>query len=236
MRLREREECGVVSFVVADQRGIGFDDDRMGMAVGDYSALLAPRVKLYPPPVSVSLCRSPHPQPGTEGAETHLNLINMRRPDLRPLAHLLYMPDAIIANPNTLRLPLIHQLLQRLPHLLPRRRPPTRTVNQKQIHIPLLAVDLGHALPTLPVRGVGAAARGEDLGRDEDVFARDAGLADGVPDFGFVLVVLRRVDVAVAGAQGGQARFRALRAVRLVDAEAEAGDPDGAVGEGEEVG
>lgn len=160
----------------------------------------------------------------------------MRRPNPRPLPHLLDMPDTIIANPDTLRLPLIHHLLQRLPHLLPCRGPPARTVNQKQIHIPPLAVDLRHALPTLPVRGLGAAARGQDLGGDEDVLARDAGLADGVADFGFVLVVLRRVDVTVAGAQGGQARFGALRAVRLVDAEAEAGDLDGAVGEGEEVG
>lgn len=109
-------------------------------------------------------------------------------------------------------------------------------MNQKQIHVPVLAVDLSHALATLAVRRVGAAARGQDLGRDEDVFARDAGLADRLADFGLVLVELRRVDVAVAGAEGRQARLDALAAVRSVDAETEARDLDGAVGEGEEVG
>ena len=47
MRLCEREQCGIVSFVIADQRRIGLYNDRVMVAVGDDSALLAPRVELY---------------------------------------------------------------------------------------------------------------------------------------------------------------------------------------------
>jgi len=42
----EREERGVVGFVVADQGRVGFDDDGVVVAVGDYGALLAPGVEL----------------------------------------------------------------------------------------------------------------------------------------------------------------------------------------------
>ncbi len=46
MGFGEREERGVVGFVVADQGRVGFDDDGVVVAVGDYGALLAPGVEL----------------------------------------------------------------------------------------------------------------------------------------------------------------------------------------------
>ena len=64
------------------------------------------------------------------------------------------------------------------------------------------------------------------------MLARDAGLPDRVADLGFVAVVLRRVDVAVAVLEGVQAGGDAGGGRGLVDAEAEAGDLDRGIGEG----
>ena len=40
------EESGVVGFVVSDKGAVGLDDDVVGLAIGDYGALLAEGVEL----------------------------------------------------------------------------------------------------------------------------------------------------------------------------------------------
>ena len=160
----------------------------------------------------------------------------MRRPHGRIVPHLLYLPDPVIAHPDAARLALRQQPLQRAPHLLPAAPAPAGRVDQEQVHEPPLArVELRDAVDAALVRLLRAARRGEDLGREEDVSARQAGLPQRLADLGLVLVVLRRVDVAVAVRERVQARGHAHGRRREVDAEAQAGDPDGGVGEGEDV-
>ena len=48
------EESGVVGFVVSDKGAIGLDDDVVGLAVGDYVALLAEGVELSIGKIEVS--------------------------------------------------------------------------------------------------------------------------------------------------------------------------------------
>lgn len=129
----------------------------------------------------------------------------MRWPYLRPLFHLLDMTHPIITNPNALRFPNLHQLLQRLPHLFPTPLATTRTMDQEQIHIPILAVDLRHTLVAFLIRRVGTSTRREDFRSDKHFLPWDTRLAHGFADLALVAVELRRVDMAVAGLQGRQA-------------------------------
>ena len=46
MRFGDGEEGLVVGFFVADEGGVGFDDDVVGGAEGGYGTLLAPGVEL----------------------------------------------------------------------------------------------------------------------------------------------------------------------------------------------
>lgn len=99
-------------------------------------------------------------------------------------------------------------------------------VHQKQIHVPLRArVDLLDALQRPLVRLALAEPRVADLGRDEDVGARQAGLSQGGAHLGLVLVQLRRVDVSVACRERAQARRCGVRSVDLVYPEAEDRQP-----------
>lgn len=144
------------------------------------------------------------------------------------------MPDPEIAHADTPRLALLHHPLQRLPHLLPVSRPAVRAVYQEQIHIPVLArVDGFDALEALLIAFFDGAAGGEDLGGEEDFGARDAGLADGFAHFRLVTVELSGIDVAVAGAQGGQAGGDADGGIGAVDTEAKAGHGVGGVEDGD---
>lgn len=157
--------------------------------------------------------------------ETHLNLINLRGPNLRIRLHPLNLPLPEITNPNTPHLPFLHQPLQRLPHLPHRLLPPIRTVYQEQIHIRpiLLPINLLHTIQAFLVRFLGRSAGGEDFGGEEDFGARDAGLTHRGAHFGLVAVELGGVDVAVSTAEGGEAGFYADGGGGAVDAEAEAG-------------
>lgn len=49
MGFGEREEGRIVGFVVTNEGRVGFDDDGILAAVGDYGALLTPGVELYVP-------------------------------------------------------------------------------------------------------------------------------------------------------------------------------------------
>jgi hypothetical protein len=60
-------------------------------------------------------------------------------------------------------------------------------------------------------------------------------LTKSLAHFNLVAIELRRVDVAVAGAEGVQAGFDGGLGVGLVDPEAEAGDFEGGIGERKEV-
>ena len=176
------------------------------------------------------------PTPIKRVSKTYLDLIDMRRPDFRVALHLLNLRHPIITHPDALRPPLLIQPLQRQPHLLPLRAPAVWTVYQEQIHIPIptiTTINLPHALHTLPVALLHAARRSEDLGRGEDLASRQSGFADGRAHFGLVGVELSGVDVAVAGGEGGQAGLDAEVGWGLVDAETEARDGEGGVGEGD---
>ena len=171
----------------------------------------------------------------------------MRRPDLGIRLHLLDVADPEIADADTLRPAHLVQLLEREPQLLALLLAAARAVDQETIHIPaigFLAADPVHAVATLLQRLGETPCGGEDLGRDEDVGARGhagrrrlvVAAAHRGADFGLVAVELRRVDVAVADAEGGRARGDALRGRGLVDAEAEARDLRGAFGHVQLVG
>jgi hypothetical protein len=170
------------------------------------------------------------------GEPTYLDLVDMRRPNLRVCLHLLNMSDPIITHPNALSFADLVQLLQRLPHFFPLLLAPVRTVYQKAIDIPLLPVNLVHTVDALLQRLRKAAAGRKDLGRDEDVVALEARLPDCSADFSFVLIKLRRVDVAVSDLQCRSARFDALARGGSVDAEAQTGDPGRAFGHMQLVG
>jgi len=172
-----------------------------------------------------------------ERVEAYLNLIHLRRPNLRITPHFLNMRHPKIANPNTLRLPLVHQFLQRLPHLLYRLRTSTRRVYQEQIHIPTLPSPFNflNTLGALLVRRPRRTSRRHYLSGKKDFGPFEAGLAKSPAHFNLVAIELRRVDVAVAGAEGVQAGFDGGLGVGLVDSEAEAGDFEGGIGERKEV-
>ena len=147
------------------------------------------------------------------------------------------MPDTIITHADTPSLTLLQQALQGAPHLLALLPARIRTVDQEQIHIAALArINLGHAIHALAVTLLHAARRREDLGRQKHLVPPNAGLPHRFPHFDLVAVVLCRVDVTVAVPEGVQARGHTGGGWGLVDAETEAGDLDGGVGQGQEVG
>jgi len=142
------------------------------------------------------------------------------------------MPDSKITHTNALCFTYLIELLQRLPNLGPRPLSAGRTVYQEAIHIAIFPVDLLHAVEALLDRLCKAAACGEDFGCDEDVGALETRLAhcSPDPDLGLVIVVLRRVNVAVAHFEGGGAQGNTLTRRGLVDTESKPGDLLGAFG------
>lgn len=108
-------------------------------------------------------------------------------------------------------------------------------MNQEQIHISPRPPNLLHTRQQFVIRPLDAARGTEDLGRYEDLGAREPGLLDCGADLLFVRVELGCVDVAVAGLEGSEAGLHALGVGGAVDAEAEAGELGGGVGEGQEV-
>ena len=156
----------------------------------------------------------------------------MRRPNRRISLHLLNMPDSIITHANALCFTYLIELLQRLPNLRPRLLSAGRTVYQEAIHIAIWPVDLPHAVEALLDRLCRASACGKDFGCDEDVGALEARLTHRSPnpDLGLVVVVLRRVNVAVARFEGGGAQRNALTRRGLVDTKSKPGDLRGAFG------
>ena len=142
---------------------------------------------------------------------TYLDLINNRRPDLPNLLDFLDMSDAVIADANIPHLPRLLRLLQRKPHQPSALLPTIRAMYQKQIHISVFSIQLLHALCDHLVRRIDIAAGEQDLGRDEELVARNLGFADSAPDGGLVGVVDCGVDVAVAGLKGFEAGFDARR-------------------------
>ena len=101
----------------------------------------------------------------------------MGRPNRRISLHLLNMADSKITHANALCFAYLIELLQRLPNLGPRLLSAVRTVDQEAIHIAVFPVDLLHAVEALLDRLCIAAACGEDFGRDEDIGAPEARLA-----------------------------------------------------------
>ncbi len=88
-------------------------------------------------------------------------------------------------------------------------------------------VDLVDAKPfeTARRRVRGFFVRGKELGRDEDLVARDAALADALPDALLVAVRLRGIDVSIAELERPANSVHAFAAVRhLPDAEPEQRD------------
>lgn len=115
------------------------------------------------------------------------------------------MPDAVVADSNLAGLAFFLGLLQRKPHQLPLLRPGIGAVDQEQVDVAVLAGELLDALQDALVCGLDVAPGAEDLGRQVDVLALKAGFAQCLPDLLLVCVVLRRVDVAVAGFQRREA-------------------------------
>lgn len=146
------------------------------------------------------------------------------------------MPDAVVAHADFAGLALALGLLQRKPHELALLWARVGAVDQEEVDVAVLACELLDALLDARIRRRDVAARAEDLGRQVNVLALQAGFAQCLPDLLLVGVVLRRVDVAVPGFQCCEAGFDAGFGWRLVDAEAELGDLVGRVGEGESRG
>ena len=166
---------------------------------------------------------------------TDLNLIHMRRPNLRIPLHLLDMLHPEVTNTNTLRLTLFQQPLQCLPQLLPTRRPRPGTVNQEQIHISILTPNLLNTPQHLLIRSIRRTSGAQDFSGREDLTPRNPGFLNRLADFCFVCVELRRVDVSVSVLQGCLGGLDTLSGWGAIDAETETGDLDWGVREGEEV-
>jgi hypothetical protein len=163
---------------------------------------------------------------------TYLDLIDSWRPDLGKLLQLLEHLDGVIAHANLPHLARLLRLLERSPHELPRLGAAVRAMDQEQINVAVFAVELLDALDNRRVRGIEVCAGRQDLACQENVGALEARGAHGFADGCFVGVVLRGVDVTVAGAQGVLARRCAHAGWGEVNAEAELGD-FGRGGEGE---
>lgn len=107
-------------------------------------------------------------------------------------------------------------------------------MDQKQVDVS--ESNLFHTGTCTGQRGFNAVVdRVHDLGGDIDVFARDAAVADRLPDLELVGVVLRGVDVAVAEFEGGAAGGDAHFGGGEVDAEADARDGQVGLGEGDDA-
>lgn len=105
-----------------------------------------------------------------------------------------------------------------------------------QKHVDVSESNLFHAGTHTGQRCFNAVVdRVHDLGGDIDVFARDAAVADRLPDLELVGVVLRGVDVAVAEFEGGAAGGDAHIGGGEVDAEADARDGQVGLGEGDDA-
>lgn len=166
---------------------------------------------------------------------THLNLVHMWRPDLRISLHFLNMPRPEVTDTDTLCLAFLQESLQSLPQLLPTRRARAGTVNQKEIHVSILAANLLNTREQFAVGSFGRPGRTQGLGRDEDLAARDPRFLNRLPNLCLVRVELGRVDVSVSGLQGLQGRLHALAAGGAVDAESETGDLYRRIREGEVI-
>jgi len=105
MTLANLVERRIVRFHISDQRAVGFDDDAVLVAEVDDLSLLAERMEL--------------------------DLIDMRRVDLRKTLDLFNLPNAPVANTNTAGLTIFQQLLQSLIDFLPRLRAITRSMYQE---------------------------------------------------------------------------------------------------------
>lgn len=155
---------------------------------------------------------------------THLNLVDVGRPDLRVFLHLFNMPDAKIADTDTLCLALIVQLLKSLPLLLSALLGSAGAVNEEQVNVLSLGVDFPDAVQAALVGLLRGAARVQNLGGEENILARDAALLDCVADFLLILVELRGVDVPVTVIQGRETGLHADVCERLVDTETQLGN------------
>lgn len=155
---------------------------------------------------------------------TYLDLVDVRWPHSGIFLHDLNVLLVEIAHPNTLRLALLEQLLQRQPHILDPRRAHPRRVNQEQIHIRTLTtapIDLVDALDQAGIVGLDAAQVPRDLGREEDVLAGHRRRPQRRARLGLVAVRLRRVNVPVARRQRHLAHRRAHCGVDLPHAKTE---------------
>jgi hypothetical protein len=162
---------------------------------------------------------------------TCLNLKNVRRPDGGIFLELLDVLDAKVAHTDTTHFPLPVYLLQCQPKFSPCLGSSVGAVNEKQVHVVMLftsrRIELAYALEAFCVALVDGPRGGEDLGGDEDVLARDAGLLQRKADFSFISVDLSCVDVTVARLESREAGLDAETRRGVVYTEAEEGDFDG---------
>ena len=147
----------------------------------------------------------------------------MRRPYLGIALHAFDVLNAEVAHANALRLALVIETLQRLPHLLDLLASPAGAMDHEQVHVSVFRVHLLDTLDTLLIALLDGAGRNEDLRGDEDVFTRQTRFLQGFSDLVFILVKLGAVNVTVPGFQGYLAGFSSFLAKRLVDSEAELG-------------
>jgi hypothetical protein len=152
---------------------------------------------------------------------TYLDLIDNRRPDVADLLDLLNVSNSIVAHTDISDLARLLRLLQREPHQFSALLPSVGTVNQEKIHIPILAIQLLHALNDRVICRVDVLSRRQYLAREVDVRAQDLGIFERTTDGGLVVVILRGVDVAIACTEGFDARLHAGWRGRLVDTEAD---------------
>lgn len=145
----------------------------------------------------------------------HLNLLNMRRPDLGIFLHLFHHPNTRVADTNSLEPALFIQPLHRLPQHLNASGSRSHIVDEHEIQIAVVAINLLHTLQALLVGRLCVIARPHHFARDEDVFPRDSRLSDTFADLCLVAVDLSSVNVTVASLQGGDAGLdcQVLRAV-----------------------
>ena len=142
--------------------------------------------------------------------------LKVRNPKVRDtnILHLARLRQLLHLPPRIHIIPPFMMLLQIL------RRSATRPMNQIQIHIlqpQTLQARIDPLLHALVPRVI-------ELGGNPDLRARDPGVADGGADFGFVAVGEGRVDVAVAGFEGGEDGVVDFVGGGLPGAEADNGD------------
>src|SRR5947209_8505893 len=120
----------------------------------------------------------------------------------------LQVSDRVVAHPDRPRESLVTDLEERLPGLLSQ----TGHGPVDEVQIDVVEAELAATLLERPQRGLVALVVVPELGRDEDLFARDPALPNRGSEVALVPIQFRGIEQAVSDLEGGRDRVAGLLA------------------------